>query len=173
MVGRILTGCAGGYPKFVEQGFNNDYLPVWLQEAGYDTYYTGKLLNGHTMSNYDRPHAAGFTGSDFLLDPFTYDYLNSTYQRNYDPPVSYEGKHTTEVITEKSLGFLESALQGEKPFFLAVAPIAPHSNVNGSQKGSMMMTEPVPQEENKNLFQDTKVPRTGNFNPDKVSVHPE
>ena len=30
---------------------------------------------------------------------FQYSYLNSTYQRNREPPVSYEGYHTTDVIT--------------------------------------------------------------------------
>lgn len=29
----------GGYPKFVEQGFNENYLPVWLQQAGYRLQY--------------------------------------------------------------------------------------------------------------------------------------
>jgi hypothetical protein len=24
----------GGYPRFVEEGFNDAYLPVWLQGAG-------------------------------------------------------------------------------------------------------------------------------------------
>lgn len=160
----------GGYPKFVERGFNENYLPVWLQDAGYDTYYTGKLFNSHTVFNYDNPHAAGFNASDFQLDPFTYDYLNSTYQRNHDPPVSYEGRHTTEVITKKSLGFLDDALQGERPFFLAVAPIAPHSNVNGAKRDKLIMTAPVPQEKHKDLFPDVKVPRTGSFNSDEVSI---
>jgi arylsulfatase A-like enzyme len=44
-VGTVLTE-AGGYPRFIEEGFNDDYLPVWLQSAGYNTYYTGKMMNG-------------------------------------------------------------------------------------------------------------------------------
>lgn len=51
----------GGYPKFVKQGFNSAYLPVWLQEAGYNVYYTGKLFNAHNVDNYDAPYPAGFT----------------------------------------------------------------------------------------------------------------
>lgn len=54
---------SGGYPKFVTQGFNENYLPVWLQQEGYNTYYTGKLFNVHTVENYHSPEAAGFTGS--------------------------------------------------------------------------------------------------------------
>lgn len=53
----------GGYPKFVSQGFNSAYLPVWLQEGGYNVYYTGKLFNAHNVDNYDSPFPAGFTSS--------------------------------------------------------------------------------------------------------------
>ncbi|KAL3476702.1 alkaline-phosphatase-like protein [Aspergillus californicus] len=162
----------GGYPKFVDRGFNDDFLPVWLQNAGYDTFYTGKLFNAHTVDNYHSPHVNGFTGSDFLLDPFTYSYLNSTYQRNHDEPVSYEGRHTVEVITEKALGFLEDGLDSDRPFFLTVAPVAPHSNVDVSAIGSdipTVMTEPIPLDRHKSLFEGVKIPRTDHFNPDEPS----
>ncbi|RAH73838.1 sulfatase family protein [Aspergillus aculeatinus CBS 121060] len=158
----------GGYPKFISQGFNDNYLPVWMQQAGYDTYYTGKLMNAQSVENYNKPHAAGFNGSDFVLDPYTYDYMNATYQRNHDLPVSYLGRHTTEVLTEKAMGFLEDALAGERPFFLTVTPIAPHSNMNGTYGGGagpLWMDEPIPEERHKHLFPDAKVPRTANFNP--------
>jgi hypothetical protein len=36
---------------------------VWLQEAGYNTYYTGKLFNVHSVTNYDSPYPAGWTGT--------------------------------------------------------------------------------------------------------------
>ncbi|KAL4972628.1 alkaline-phosphatase-like protein [Aspergillus desertorum] len=164
----------GGYPKFVDRGFNDNFLPVWLQSAGYDTYYTGKLFNAHTVDNYHSPYVNGFTGSDFLLDPFTYSYLNSTYQRNRNEPVSYEGRHTIEVITEKALGFLDDGLKGGRPFFLTVAPVAPHSNVDvsalGGDRGSPpIMTEPIPLDRHKSLFKGVKVPRTEHFNPDEPS----
>ncbi|KAJ9272647.1 hypothetical protein DTO212C5_1374 [Paecilomyces variotii] len=157
----------GGYPKFVAQGFNSNFLPIWLQEAGYDTYYTGKLFNAHTIDNYNAPHVAGFNGSDFLLDPYTYSYLNSTYQRNHDPPVSYEGRHTADVIEEKALGFLDDAISGDRPFFVAIAPVTPHSNID--QEGTVKMTAPIPAERHKHLFKNVKVPRTEHFNPDTPS----
>ncbi|CEL03708.1 hypothetical protein ASPCAL04854 [Aspergillus calidoustus] len=162
----------GGYPKFVDRGFNDNFLPVWLQNAGYDTFYTGKLFNAHTVDNYHSPHVNGFNGSDFLLDPYTYSYLNSTYQRNQDAPVSYEGRHTIEVITEKALGFLDDALAGERPFFLTVAPVAPHSNVDPGAVDAVVppvMTEPIPLDRHKDLFDGVTVPRTEHFNPDEPS----
>lgn len=164
----------GGYPKFVERGFNDDFLPIWLQEAGYDTYYTGKMFNAHTVDNYHSPHINGFNGSDFLLDPYTYSYLNSTYQRNRDAPVSHEGEHTIDVITGKALGFLDDALQGERPFFLTVAPIAPHSNVDPDAiaSGAVYMSSPIPLKRHEHLFEGVQVPRHANFNPDQVSCGP-
>ncbi|KAJ5761772.1 uncharacterized protein N7511_005154 [Penicillium nucicola] len=161
----------GGYPKFVERGFNDAFLPVWLQQAGYDTYYTGKMFNSHTVDNYHSPHINGFNGSDFLLDPYTYSYLNSTYQRNHEPPVSHEGEHTIDVITGKALGFLDDALEGDRPFFLAVSPVAPHSNVDphAISSGKIIMSEPIPLERHQHLFENVTVPRRANFNPDKAS----
>lgn len=59
-----LSYDAGGYPKFISQGLNERYLPVWMQRAGYNTYYTGKLFNSHSVLNYNAPFAAGYNGSD-------------------------------------------------------------------------------------------------------------
>jgi len=176
-----LTTLAGGYPKFVNQGLNNAYLPVWLQEAGYNTYYTGKLFNAHTTENYHSPYPAGWNGSDFLLDPYTYNYLNSSYQRNRSPPVSYEGQHTVDVLSQKALGFLDdAAADPSRPFFLGIAPVAPHSNVEAfTLDGSpddlddiedlVRFTPPIPAARHAHLFKDVTVPRTPNFNPDSVS----
>ena len=53
----------GGFPKFIARGYNDAYLPVWLQNAGYNTYYTGKLFNAHHVDNYDAPFVKGWNGS--------------------------------------------------------------------------------------------------------------
>ncbi|GAP82336.2 putative arylsulfatase [Rosellinia necatrix] len=152
----------GGYPKFISQGLNDKYLPVWLQDAGYNTYYTGKLFNAH---------------ADFLLDPFTYWYMNSTYQRNHDPPVSYEGQHTVDVLAKKAIRLLDEAYTAGKPFFLGLAPVAPHSDIqspsfkygNHSDLTEVEFSPPVPAKRHAHLFQCAKVPRTPNFNPYKPS----
>ena len=149
-----------------------------MQAAGYNTYYTGKLFNAQKVSNYNKPHAAGFTGSDFLLDPFTYEYTNATFQRNHDPPVSYEGQYSTDVLASKAYAFLDDAVKAGKPFMLTVAPVAPHSNVHiidnnihGNYSGSSaIQSPPVPAERHKHLFQNARVPRNAAFNPDEPSA---
>lgn len=149
---------------------NSNWLPVWLQEAGYNTYYTGKLFNAHTTSNYDSPFPAGWTATDFLLDPGTYAYLNPIYQANKDAPVYHKNEHTSDLITSKAHGLLDQALAAGEPFFLGVAPIAPHSNIDADRHAGLpLMTEPIPAARHADLFPDVRVPRTANFNPDAPS----
>ncbi|KAF4957993.1 hypothetical protein FGADI_2823 [Fusarium gaditjirri] len=163
----------GGFPKFVSQGLNENYLPVWLKEAGYNTYYTGKLFNAHTIHNYNSPYPAGWTGTNFLLDPGTYDYLNPIYQHNQEPPVQHKGVHTSDLISKYAHDLLKEAIDSENPFFVAIAPVAPHSNVNLRRQpgnpAAPLMTIPIPLERHSRLFEGVKVPRTENFNPDSPS----
>ncbi|KAE9962271.1 hypothetical protein EG328_000721 [Venturia inaequalis] len=164
----------GGYPKFISQGLNDNYLPIWLQGAGYDTYYTGKLFNAHSIDTYDKPFPRGWTGSDFLIDPFTYQYLNASFQRNQDPPVNYAGQYNTDILAEKAYGFLDDAASVGNPFFLTIAPIAPHSDVSFTGNGAFensgySFRPPIPAKRHEHLFKDVKVPRTANFNPKRAS----
>ncbi|OAQ60601.1 arylsulfatase [Pochonia chlamydosporia 170] len=150
----------GGYPKFISQGLNDAYLPVWLQSAGYNTYYTGKLMNQHNTHTYKAPFAKGWTRSDFLLDPGTYRYFDGIMSLDYQVPRSIKGLYSTDVVANRSLEFLEDAITAGKPFFLGVAPVGPHANTD--EKG---FTNPIPADRHKLLFPDVRAPRTPNFNP--------
>ncbi|KAB8416331.1 hypothetical protein FH972_024851 [Carpinus fangiana] len=154
----------GGYPKFISQGLNDNYLPLWLQEAGYSTHYVGKLMNGHNTTNYNNPYPAGWDQNSFLLDPYTYQYLSPAFQLNREKPVVYAGEYLSDLLAERAYGFLDDAVAGKKPFFLGVAPIAPHGNGKGGA-----FTEPIPDPRYAGLFKDAVSPRTPNFNPDQAS----
>ncbi|KIW33605.1 uncharacterized protein PV07_00441 [Cladophialophora immunda] len=168
----------GGYPKFVSQGFNDDNLFLWMQQAGYNTYYTGKLYNFHSVDNYDMPYARGFNGSDFLLDPYTYQYRNAKMTHNGEEPVSYAGQYSTDVVASKAKAFLHEGLQHlaaagddggddqqQRPFFLTVAPIAPHSNwVLEPEKDLSYLLEPMAAPRHQHMFTDYKIPRTKAYN---------
>ncbi|KAK3057873.1 hypothetical protein LTR09_000948 [Extremus antarcticus] len=159
----------GGYPKFVSEGLNDKYLPVWLQEAGYETYYTGKLMNGHSTATYNKPFAKGWTGTNYLIDPGTYIYYNSTTQRDQDEPRQNPDDYSTDIIASSAIGFLDEASGSDKPFFLGVAPIAPHAETKHSEDGGVAFYDPVPAERHRDMFPDLQVPRTPNFNPDVPS----
>ncbi|OAA80225.1 Arylsulfatase [Akanthomyces lecanii RCEF 1005] len=158
----------GGYPKFIKQGFNDDWLPVWMQQSGYQTYYVGKLMNAFDPSNYNSPYVNGFNGSDFLCGAETYNYFNPMYQRNREPPKTYKGQYTTDLLWNKSRGFLDDARKSNQPFFLTMAPVSPHVG-HGPRPDGVSQEGPIPDGKYKNFFNDAKVPRTKNFNPDTPS----
>ncbi|KAL6236185.1 hypothetical protein BDW75DRAFT_229751 [Aspergillus navahoensis] len=155
----------GGYPKVVEAGWNDNYLPIWMQEAGYDTYYVGKLWNSHTPENYNKPYAKGFNGSEFLLDPYTYRYYNAKMTRNGAEPVDYSGQYVTDVLSDKAMSFLNESLKNlDRPWMLTVAPNAPHSNGSATADGTHWFGEPEYAPRHANLFKDYKIPRDQSFN---------
>ncbi|KAJ2892504.1 Arylsulphatase [Zalerion maritima] len=160
----------GGHPKFISQGLNDKYLPVWLQSAGYSTYYTGKLMNSHSNANWNNPYPAGWNGTGFLLDPATYVYNNATFQVDRNPPVSRTGECSTDIIKDMSLDFLDKADKAGAPFFIGIAPSAPRSE-SRFELGSEIpyFAPPVPAERHKDLFPGVKVPRGVSFNPDAPS----
>ncbi|KIW91278.1 uncharacterized protein Z519_08174 [Cladophialophora bantiana CBS 173.52] len=156
----------GGYPKFVQQGLNNNYLPVWLQQAGYNTYYTGKLMNAHSTANWNNPFPAGWNGTAFLIDPGTYNYYNATFQSNRDPPVSTPGQYNTDQVAQNALNMLDQAHAAGAPFFLGVTPIAPHcQTVFNPTTPIPGFLPPIPASRHQNLFPGVKIPRSPNFNP--------
>lgn len=81
----------------------------------------------------------------------------------------------TDVLTNKAFSLLDEAVGDPKPFFLAIAPSAPHSNI--VMKGSVLdpdheltFSAPIAAERHQQLFKDLKVPRTPNFNPAHVCL---
>ncbi|KAF4451702.1 arylsulfatase precursor [Fusarium austroafricanum] len=155
----------GGYPKIADVGINDDYLFLRMQDAGYNTYYSGKLWNFHGVSNYDRPYARSFNASDFLLDPYTYRYWESKMSHNGEPPVSYAGKYSTDVAADKAYKLLDDALDHKDLWFLTVAPIAPNSNwVFDEKNNKTYLSTPQSAYRHEHLFHDYKIPRGKSFN---------
>lgn len=152
----------------MREGVNDDYLPIWLQNGGYNTYYAGKLWNQHSSTNYNNPPAKGWTATDFLIGPNVYVYFNASFTRNFATPNYYPGEYSTDLVANKSLGFLQTALNGDKPWFLVAAPVGPHCQAGVSK--DVECTMPPPATRHQGLFQDYQIPRTPDFNPDTVSM---
>ncbi|KAL8283402.1 hypothetical protein RQP46_005812 [Phenoliferia psychrophenolica] len=148
----------GGWEVFNEKGYNGHYLPSFLQEAGYDTYYTGKLMNDHKVSNIGSMPALGWTDSDFLVDPQTYNYWNASFVNNAGPVVYHEGEYSTDLVAAKGLAALDLAAKNpDRPFFVGIAPIAPHSHISGvpNSLGGILFDVPQSAPRHAHLFKDT------------------
>lgn len=98
----------------------------------------------------------------------TYQYLNTTFQHNFDAPKSYPGEYATDLLAQKAMIWLDQAAQAKTPFFLAINPVNPHSNVNYTN-GKLVGTPPIPAPRHANQFLDLKVPPTANLNPSVAS----
>ena len=102
--------------------------------------------------------------------------MNPIFQRNEDRPVFHRDEYSTDLIRSKALGFLDDAIKNpSSPFFLAVAPIAPHSdytidiNIGGDPPVGIDIEPPVSSPKYKDLFPEAIVPRGPSFNPDVPS----
>ncbi|SGY80919.1 BQ5605_C009g05404 [Microbotryum silenes-dioicae] len=143
----------GGWGVFCEKGYNSHYLPSFMQSAGYSTRYVGKLMNGHNVNNYEALAPAGFTDADFLLDPQTYNYVNASFGRVGSPVQYHAGSYSTDLVKEKALHMIRDASHQRKPFFVVIAPIAPHSHI-ASLSHDVRLEAPVSAPRHAHLFKD-------------------
>ncbi|KAF2098540.1 alkaline phosphatase-like protein, partial [Rhizodiscina lignyota] len=172
----------GGWKHVQANGLATKGIPVWMQAAGYNTYYAGKLYNGMDDTNYCDPVCpAGWTKSDFLTEPRTYTYYNSAFQHNegnnhYKPEI-VDG-YATDHIANYTLGYIDDAVDAGKPFFTVAATVAPHVSIGvnyttnltwcGKSVENCHKTKfpfAVPKKEYEGLFKNVSIPRNPNFNP--------
>lgn len=95
---------------------------------------------------------------------YTYEYYNASITHNNESPVSFEGKYSPDVMSEIALGYVDDAASHDDPFFITVAPIAPHSNMRVLEPRENGL--PRYAERHAGLFSDYKIPRTESFNPE-------
>ncbi|KAF7347125.1 Arylsulfatase [Mycena venus] len=163
----------GAWVKFVERGFNEDYFPIWLTNNGYNTYYTGKFQNGQRRSNYGKDAAhflmKGWTSADVLLEPYTYNYNQPGMKRDKADFKLYNN-YTTDLISAKGIDYIKDAHKAGKPFFVGIAPIAPHVQTwGGNATPTPPEHLPISAPRHSHMFPTITVPPTKNFNPNKTS----
>ncbi len=106
-------------------------LPRLLQESGYHTYSVGKWHLGMALEH--GPLAAGFERSFNLIDGAANHFNSvgffeggSTYRADGEDASLPEGGYTTEIFTDRLIGFLDANAGDGRPFFAFAAYTAPH-----------------------------------------------
>ena len=125
----------GGYGVFNELHGDN-YLPIWLQGAGYRTSYIGKFENG-----YAEPDEYGTTPADVpqgwddwhVLAPSRAQYFNYTLNQNGSlrQYSDADEDYSTDVFTQKARNFIRSSSRIATPFYLELGYAAPHGGGGG------------------------------------------
>lgn len=151
----------GGFVKFKEEGIGDSTLGVWLQAAGYRTALMGKYLNGFPFSNdrlYIPPGWSEWVSNAKQIPYAQYDYvLNENGSL-----VAYSPDHEnyfTDVLSRKACDFIERAAADNVPFFIYLAPVAPH-------------VPATPAVRHLDLFPLATIPITPSFNEEDVSDKP-
>jgi N-acetylglucosamine-6-sulfatase len=157
----------GGYRRLNHK----NTLPVWLRDAGYQTAHVGKYLNG-----YRGPEVpAGWSRWFGLSDPHTY--LMYGYKVIADgKKISFgqtPAEYQTDVLAARAeailRGFAENRVRNGRPFFLSVAPVAPHTE-RSDEEGKGTPPRPAPRHEGR--FADEPLPDKASFDEEDVSDKP-
>lgn len=151
--GTLHHGKGSGFTAFFRLGREASTAATWLKETGYRTALYGKYLNGYP------------TGADPLHVPPGWDewasgtmgkepYGGFDYQLNENGRlVSYGSRpeeYATDVFAAKASDFISRSAASERPFFLYLAPYAPH-----------LPATPAPR--HATAFADAQAPRTPSF----------
>lgn len=127
----------GGWERFQDLHESNA-LPFEMQEAGYETGFSGKYMNGYLSKRPEPPAVpagwdfwAAKTSMGNYLD-FYYNYdLASSSAPSQTPTYDHYGfapaDYMTDVVGEKASSFLQGrSADASSPFFLAFWPGGPH-----------------------------------------------
>jgi N-acetylglucosamine-6-sulfatase len=159
---------SGSPPEGGYQALDNaNTLPVWLGGGGYHTAYFGRYLNGY--GNPDQ-------GGDPLEVPPGWEEwhapVNHTEFQMYDYTLNENGRlrdygslardYSTDLLSRRVSRFVEVVSEEEDPFFLMVAPLAPHSE--GVLDGDPTATRnPRPAPRDLGAFEARPVPEPPSF----------
>ncbi|MGH2955341.1 MAG: sulfatase family protein, partial [Solirubrobacterales bacterium] len=126
----------GGFGKFDELHGNN-YLPLWLQQAGYTTSFIGKFMNEYAVPDEygTTPTTVPRGWNDWrALAPARAQYFD--YTLNQNGVLTRFGNrnrdYSTDVFTTKAKKFIRRTAPGPSPFFLMLGYAAPHGGGGGS-----------------------------------------
>jgi len=166
----------GGYGVFNERHGDN-YLPIWLQRAGYSTAYMGKYFNG-----YAEPDEYGTTPADVpkgwnewrVLAPSRAQYFGYTLNQNgiLTTYTDDEEDYSTDVLTTKAKRYMRRESRTANPFFLMLGYAAPHGGGGGEPGRSCNRSaEPAPRHLG-DLKRRKKFPLPPSFNELDVSDKP-
>ena len=142
------TFMSGGFEKWIANDLEKTTVGTVMHDAGFETFLVGKYLNGyndkhasHVPKGWDHWHGmtdTAYFGPHFSDQGSLLKFSKDVYQTDY--------------ISNKSLHWLK-ARDKHKPFFLYVAPFAPHA-------------PSLPAPRHADLFKNVSAPRYDSFNPD-------
>jgi N-acetylglucosamine-6-sulfatase len=160
----LYPWCHGGYGRLNQR----NYLPVWLERAGYATAHIGKFLNGYGKERGTPMHPNGWSEWHGLIDHSTYrmwgySIWENDHRETFGKVLGRRPRlYQTDVLTNRAVEFIDDRARGEKPFFLSVAYLAPHHESGRTQALTGQLVRAAPR--HRGRFANQPLPRPRNYN---------
>jgi N-acetylglucosamine-6-sulfatase len=156
----------GGYGRLD----TTEYLPVWLQRAGYHTIHIGKFLNRYGQDNPPIEVPPGWSEWYASIDLSTYQYTG--YQLNENGVVNTYGRYQADEYTQRAVDAVQRLSPAPAPFFLSLAFLAPHSGGPRDPDDPQGLVTPRPADRHRDAYASEPLPRSPAFDEADVSDKP-
>ena len=163
---------AGGYSRLDK----SNWLPLWLQAAGYRTMHVGKFLNGYGQVSPQTEVPPGFNDWHGTVDPSTYNFYGYTVNEN-GTLVTYGAAgepefYSTDFFARRANELIAAAAPSSQPFYLSVAFLAPHAGGPMEPDDPTGRSTPAVAPRHTNAFSTVALPRPASFNEADVTDKP-
>jgi arylsulfatase A-like enzyme len=160
--GVLNNGRGGGYAGLRDKG---NVLPVWLQQAGYNTIHVGKFMNAYGKFVADPAEVA--PGWDEWQTLLSGDGQYYGYDLSDNGRVVHKGKanrdYVGRVVTRKAVKAVRKYSSKQAPFYLQVDQRGPHV-ARGNRPGRCGGTRnPEPDPQDLDMFRDAPLPEPRSF----------
>lgn len=139
---------AGGFGQFFQNDMDSS-IGVQMQASGYRTGLMGKYMNGYRVAGSSNPDSPPYPpnfvppGWDSWFSGSGYQHFRYKVVESVDgaPPqrLAWKGQHEanyyTDVLSDRADAFLRT--ESAEPFFLLLAPYAPHGGLNGDPENGI------------------------------------
>jgi N-acetylglucosamine-6-sulfatase len=156
----------GGYGRLDK----SEWLPVWLQRAGYHTVHIGKFMNRYGQDSPPTEVPPGWHEWYTSVDPSTYSFTE--YQLNENGVVSWGEQYSTDEYSDRAVDAVERLAPSTEPFFLSVAYLAPHFGRPRESDDPPGLGTPMPASRHRDAFAAEALPASPAFDEADVSDKP-
>ena len=155
---------SGGFWRFYDSGLEASTIATWLDRAGYDTILIGKYLNRYGLSR-DGSYAPNTHVPPGWDKWYAWE---GNYESDTEYNINHNGRivtyyraltHDTDLYAQTAERFVRDTAGGA-PFFMYLAPNAPHEPAYYAPRHAHMFT-------------DTPLPKPPSFNERDVSDKPQ
>ena len=105
-------------------------MPVWLKNAGYNTAFLGKYINGYAPRSANKPGSYVPPGWDnwyASIDAGTYNYRRTILSNNGKGTINLGGKYQTTEYGKMGSNLVSKLAKKKQPFFFNLSFTAPHT----------------------------------------------